>query len=307
MTPDERSRQEPSPLIAAATIGVFACALLVTVAQPLLARDAPVDRFVAALQASRALVRPGDTVLVHPPWRDDVVAVVRSAETVTATTSVTEAFSPRHGEPLPSLVVVADAGWTLPAVLVAAQPREVGAHDGIVVFRIDGGAAAAANGADVARASVHVQTAAGVRVGCPWDATRRRHVCTGLPGWMTVGEETLVIRGRRERCIWAHPTTDGAVIVDFGSLPTTPAGWRLSLALSDQAAANPAGAAVTATLAVDEAQAAVTVQHDPGFRDVVVARNVAGATARVVVRVTTPDDGQRHTCFRLEPASGSAR
>jgi hypothetical protein len=311
MTPDERPRRPRSPVVAAAILAVFVVAVVATIAQPLLARDVAADRFVTALAASRALVHPGDTVLVHPPWRDDVVAAVRAGGVVPASTTVTEAFAPRHGDPLPPLVVIADAAWTLPAVLATVKPGDVVEHDGVIVFRLDGGpstradVADSADGADVARATVHVEAADGNHVACPWDAARRRHVCTGLPEWMTVGDDTLVIGGQRERCTWAHPTTNGVVVVDFGTVPTARSGWRLSVALTDPAADNPAGAPVTATLVVDDDTSSVTVQHERGFHDVVVAGGDR-TNARVLVRLTTPNDGQRHTCFRLQPASGRA-
>jgi hypothetical protein len=303
---DERPRHSTSLLVAAATFALFVAAVVVTIAQPLLARDRAAARFVDALSAARAQLQPGDTVLVHPPWRDDVVAALRAAGVVPASTPITEAFAPRHGDTLPPLVLVADDGWTLPAVLADAHPQELAQRDGVVVFRVGETERPAVDAAPLQRAAVHVETADGTRVDCPWNPARRRHVCTGLPEWMTVGDDTLVVGERRERCTWAHPTTNGVVVVDFGVVPTSRAGWRLSLALTDQAADNPNGAPVTATLVVDDDSADVTVQHDRGFHDVVVVGGGASPRARVAVRLTTPNDGQRHTCFRLQPASGRA-
>jgi hypothetical protein len=304
----------------------FAVAFVVELLQPLRG-DALVERFVAAAQvaARDAAVRaqPGDLVLVHPPWRDDVVDALRAAAVVPASLRVTEAFAPRHGEPLPAMVLVADEGWPLPAVLrrrLDALDVEGIVIDGVRVVRLPAARPASASsssspssssslstaaaGLDLARAQVHVTTGDGARVACPWTPSRRRHVCAGLPAWMTVGDDTLVIGGRRERCTWAHPITGGVVVVDFGAVPTPPAGWQLSLALSDAAADNPAGAPVTATLAVDDDEAAVTVQRARGFFAAVVAHTALAA--RVQVRLATPDDGQRHVCFRLQPAPAGA-
>jgi uncharacterized membrane protein YgcG len=125
---------------------VFVVAVVITVVQPLLARDVDAARFVAALAAERALVQPGDTVLVHPPWRDDVVTALRAAAVVPAATRVTEALAPRHGEPLPPLVVVADDGWPLPAVLARARPAAPPVVvDGVRVFRLPGGSGSASS------------------------------------------------------------------------------------------------------------------------------------------------------------------
>ncbi|MDP2343193.1 MAG: hypothetical protein Q8O67_19705 [Deltaproteobacteria bacterium] len=253
-------------------------------------RDAEARRFVAAfeeaLKANAALVQPGDTVLVHPPWRDDVVAVLR-AQGVTAT----EAFAPRHGDPWPSLVVVADASWPLPAVL-RRRVGEVFSHEGIEVFRIANDDAAA--GFDLARARVSVSGPEG-EVECPWDPGRRRHVCEGLPEWMTVGEDTLTIEGRGQRCMWAHPKTNHTLLIDYGVVDVDVV--TLSLALTDGAAANPTGAAVQARLLVGgDREQTVTVQRERGFHDVAID---ARGKHPVRLELTTKNDGQRHTCFKL--------
>jgi hypothetical protein len=318
---DGRPRGAPALLLAAGAVLLFVVAVVVTVVQPWAAHDAPAARFVDALSAARHLVRPGDTILVHPPWRDDVVGAIRAAGLVPVHTVVTEAFSPRHGDSMPPLVVVADDDWTLPAVLARRPPREFFTRDGIVVFRVGGDGADGGDTGDggrgaeidigghavarLERARVHVELDDGTRVECPYDVGRRRHVCTGLPEWMTVGDDMLTIGGRRERCTWSHPTDDGVVVVDFGVVVASRDGWRLSLALTDQAADNPRGAPVTASLVVDDERADVTVQHERGFHDVIVGGGV-GKSAHLAVRLTTPNDGQRHVCFRLQPATGRA-
>jgi hypothetical protein len=283
-------------------IGVFVAAVVVTVAQPLLRHDVDAAAFTRALAARASLVQRGDTVLVHPPWRDDVVTALRAAGALPAAVTVTEAFAPRHGDPLPPLVVVADVGWPLPGNLAPHVPADAIAVDGVRVFRIGGAPSSSSSGGlENARARVHVETADGARVQCPWVPARRRHVCSGLPEWMTVGDDTLVVLGRRERCTWAHPITGGIVVVDYGVVDVPPTGLTLSAALTDAAANNPAGAAVTVSALLDDDERSVTVQHERGFHDVHVA--APAARGRLQVRVTTANDGQRHTCYRLGPAS----
>jgi hypothetical protein len=279
----------------AAVIACFVASLIFTIVQALRAsRDAPADAFVSALRSEAALVRPGDTVLVHPPWRDDVVTALRSAALVPAGVTITEAFAPRHGDPWPSLVVVADPSWPLPAV-IEGRVRSVKDHEGIEVFRIaaDDDDAVAAAGFDLARASVSVSGPAGV-FECPWEPDRRRHVCEGLPEWMTVGEDTLAIGARQQRCVWAHPKTDHKLEIDYGVVDVDVV--VVALAVGDAAADNPTGASVQARLFVGEQEQSVSVHHERGFHDVKIEQR---GKARVRLELTTSNDGQRHTCFKV--------
>jgi hypothetical protein len=75
------------------------------------------------------------------------------------------------------------------------------------------------------------------------------------------------------------------------------AGLTLEAALSDAAADNPQGAAVTCTLRIDDEERAVTVHRRRGFSALTVPARAG--RARVQLVVTTPHDGQRHTCHRL--------
>ncbi len=326
-------RRETAAVVLCSYAAVFA----LTLAQPFCADDdAPVDAYVGAVSGHLDLIHAGDIVLVHPPWRDDVVQALRALP-LPAGVTVTEAFAPvaqkdPGGGEWPAIVLVADPQWPLPAALrrraadhlraLALTTSHDSAHDAadaaddddVTIFRL--AAAPQPRLLDVRAATVTVREPGGVDVACPWSPVRRRHVCAGLPEWMTVGEDTLRIGGTPEPCTWAHPKTGAVVVIDFGSVDmggvdmggvdiggVDSSGLRLSLALSDGAADNPTGAAVTARLVVGDRQGAVTVQRERGFHSVDVgAEVVASRGARrlpVRVEITTDNDGQRHTCFRL--------
>lgn len=295
-------------VVAVVVVGAFALSVVVTVWTALFSdHDAPVSAFTAALRTDLAVVEPGDRVLVHPPWRDDVVTALASLPLPKGVV-VSEAFAPRHGDVWPNLVVVADRRWALPAVIEKRQGTTVVKdHGDIVVFRLGGRAvrptandAIAASTFDLEGAHVFVVESDGRTVECPWNDARGRHVCTGLPEWMTVGEDTLTIDGQQSRCLWSHPRTGATLIVDYGAVALA-GSVRASVALSDGAVANDNGAAVTARLIVGDRDASVTVHRQRGFHDAVV--DVGAATASVRLEFTTPDDGQRHTCFRLTTAT----
>lgn len=274
---------------------VFVCSLLFTLVQPLWSSvDAPAQAFVAALRVHQALVVPGDIVLVHPPWRDDVVMAIRAAGLVPDDIVVTEAFAPRHGEAWPRLVVVADASWPLPAAF-RGRLAFAGDHDsGVsVLTTID---SLSPTAFDIARATVTVTGGGEAEVQCRWNSQRRRHVCPGLPPWASVGPDTVLIEQREQACVWAHPMTDRTLVVDYGVVHVDNS-VTLSLALTDAAAANPDGAAVMARLLVGDHEGRVSAHHHQGFSTTRI-EHTGAATLRV--ELTTRNDGQRHTCFRLE-------
>jgi len=123
----------PAIAIDALVVAAFALSLFVVALTPWWTSDGVRDpaAFVAALEASRELVRPGDRVVVHPPWRDDVVAAIERARIVPDGVVVSTAFAPKHGARVPPLVIVRDVGApglsrALRAVLDEASARRTG-------------------------------------------------------------------------------------------------------------------------------------------------------------------------------------
>ncbi len=96
-------------------IVVFASALVVTVAVPTCGGDtASADDVSAIVARHSAALAPATTVIIHPPWRDDVVPAVRAH--VAQTVTVTEAFTIKHGEAWPQAVIVAVDDFPLPSL-----------------------------------------------------------------------------------------------------------------------------------------------------------------------------------------------
>ncbi|MCC7071809.1 MAG: hypothetical protein IT383_10830 [Deltaproteobacteria bacterium] len=287
---------------AASVLVAFIASLAWVVVTPWCTRDgASVGDFVAAARTLGDELPLGGIVLIHPPWRDDAVAGIRAAGMVQAPAVVTTALAPRHGEPLPPLVALVDeAAPPLPRALRArvVSERLVGAVR-VVRFAADAAERAARDLSDALPfAEVSVERADGI-VRCVWSPLARRHACPGLPDWVHVGVEELRIAGRAQRCTWAHPVTDGVVVVHFPSVHLQGA-LTLELALTDGAADNTALAPVHAALMVDE-QHALALDKQPGSRGFVRATAPTGPArdAAVELRFTTPSDGQRHACFRL--------
>ncbi len=287
----------------------FVVSVISTIAQPWCGRDRLSAAEVAVVVARHAsTVQRGDIVLVHPPWRDDIVNAVRPL--FPADTLVTEAFTRGHNDGWPALVVVAEGVHPWPASIEARRVTvgaEVVVEGDIRFFRLpqDGGptpvprktpARASTNQLELDRASVVVIDAQQRTTTCAWSADRRQHVCDGLPEWMRVADEALVIDGEKQRCTWAHPATKGRVTIHYEDVDLA-RGLRLQAALSDVAADNKNGAPVTFTLRVGDLERVVVVHHDHGFKNFDLPPQPTEADVDVIV--TTDNDGQRHACYRL--------
>jgi hypothetical protein len=277
----------------------FASSVLLSLLQPVCGRDRLSASDVAAIVSRHTdLVKAGDLVVIHPPWRDDIVE--KTAPLLPQHT-VTEAFTRNQGDPWPALVVVAEGVHPWPAALEAERHKQhapLVEDGGVRFFRL--AASDVVSTVALAKAKVSVVDAAGTTTACAWQAAQKAHQCPGLPAWMHVGDEDLPVDGRRQRCTWAHPTTNGRVVIDYGVVDVS-RGLRLDAALTDTAARNPQGAPVTVSVEFERDGARdvhdVTVQTKPGFVGITIPPAPAGT--RVSVVVTTPNDGQRHTCFRL--------
>lgn len=291
---------------ALAVLALFGASLLMTLTMPWCTSDtASAQDFVEAARTVAERAPSGAVVLVHPPWRDDAVAAVRAASIFAEGVLVTSALSPRHGEPLPPLVILRDDGASpLPRALrrQVEDETDVGAvRIGIVTGDVAprGAPGAARDLSDgLASAEVEVERADSA-VRCSWSPLARRQRCEGMPEWVHVGVEELPIGGRTERCTWAHPITDATLVVRFPQARLL-GELDLELALTDGAADNTALAPVRAQLLVDGAPA-LDLEKPAGKRGFARASALTGGArdAAVELRLTTPNDGQRHTCFRL--------
>lgn len=309
----------PLPLAAARRVPRFSLlalaalvvGLLVSLVEPLLSNDGVEDTkpFVDAVRAKAEELRAGDTVLVHPPWRHDVLDAIDEAELLPKGARATVALALPHGQAPGRVLVVVDPGAP---PLPKARRRQLGALErvgpvdvGWLESGVDG-ALAADLGAQIALARVHVEQADGRAVSCAWDDARDRHVCRGLESWMYVGPESLLVGGEPARCVWSHPITGGKVVIRF---PGVRLGEELTFshALSDRSAGAPQGASVTAALFLDDERlGTATRSNRQGWARKTFSLPEGAAPDELRLEITTPNDGARHYCWTLTSSNRDA-
>lgn len=124
--------------------------------------------------------------------------------------------------------------------------------------------------------------------------------CPGEANWLYAAPRSLRIGGEERQCVWAHPTTGGAVVFTLPA-PEPPAPGRdlvleLGGGLADDAVTGtPDGAPVY----IDVKQGGrglgrLTVPNRVGWRTLELGVEPG---APVVLSVTTPRDGRRHHCL----------
>jgi hypothetical protein len=127
--------------------------------------------------------------------------------------------------------------------------------------------------------------------------------CPGEPEWLYIAPRALTIDRKSATCVWAHPTTGGAIVFELPGPPLPAPKKRLRLdvhaALTDDAASGtPDGAPVTTEIMQGGAAlGAVTVQNRIGWFN---ASIFVAPEKPIELRVTTARDGRRHHCLNAE-------
>jgi hypothetical protein len=127
--------------------------------------------------------------------------------------------------------------------------------------------------------------------------------CPGEPEWLYVAQRTLKIDNQDATCVWAHPTSSGAIVFEIPAQTPPPAGRRLVLEVSggfndDAVKTTSDGAAVRTEILQNGAnKGSILVPNRVGF---VSTRVNIAPNAPVELKTTTPHDGRRHYCLNAE-------
>ncbi|MCP4499321.1 MAG: hypothetical protein GY822_05060 [Deltaproteobacteria bacterium] len=309
-----------------AYVGAFALSLVVTVMMPWCTADGVHEAHVFVAAFTTAVpdideIRPGDVVLVHPPWRDDVVAALRAEHSLGKRIVPKVALAKRHGEKTRRVWLVQDLGApglsdAMTKRVQASPSKNSQEHKGIRVMLVDD-TKSRKESMDVnpsekrfvaylPAAEVSVEKADGSVARCAYDDEKMRHLCSGLNNWMWVGEKKQPVNGRSESCIWSHPISGGKVRIRFPGLSFSADDVKKGLlfehALADAAAADATGKNVVASVVVDgKVRKRFTRTNRRGFSKGRVP--LTGVDEKkphnVEVQIETIRDGARHYCWRL--------
>ncbi len=126
----------------------------------------------------------------------------------------------------------------------------------------------------------------------PW---RFGRIHCGPHPWNWIGPTELFIRGKPERCIWAHPLAGHELSIHF---PALPRGSALNgrYALSDGIANGPGSPVTLRLVQGGDERLKRTQPNRPGWGYFTLPLDPA-TTSDLTVHISAPDDGQRHFCF----------
>jgi hypothetical protein len=137
--------------------------------------------------------------------------------------------------------------------------------------------------------------------------TQRRaeggYQCPGEPEWLYAAQRSFRVGGGESPCVWAHPTTGGAIVFEIPAQGAPPAGRRLELVVSagladDAVTGTPDGASVTTEIVQGGQQKGrVVVPNRIGWFE---AKVEIAPDAPIELRITTPRDGRRHHCINAK-------
>jgi hypothetical protein len=127
--------------------------------------------------------------------------------------------------------------------------------------------------------------------------------CPGEPEWLYAAQRTFRVGSADGTCVWAHPTTNGAILFEIPGQPRPPEGRKLELIVSagladDAVTGTPGGAAVTTEITQGGAKVgSVVVPNRVGWFE---TRIEIDPESPVELRITTPRDGRRHHCINAK-------
>lgn len=246
-----------------------------------------------ALEAARA---PGD-VIVHSPLFG--VTELKALGDLRARPDV-----PRPAQLASRRVLVLDRSDV--RMSIPARPESVEritAHLELRLYTPDASAEAPVYDllTELGPASMHVERPRGqVSARCRQRRPEGGYACPGEADWLYAAPRSLRIGGEQAQCVWAHPTTGGAIVFTLPA-PEPPAPGRdlvLELAggmTDDAVSQTPGGAPVYIDVSQGgEKLGRLTVPNRVGWHRLELGLEPG---AQVVLTITTPRDGRRHHCI----------
>ena len=141
----------------------------------------------------------------------------------------------------------------------------------------------------------YTSTATSATIECdPWQFGR---LDCGPNDWNWVGEANVLINGKEEKCIWAHPLASHTLKVVFEDIQL-PESFKGKYALSDEAAASSNRTPLTFRVFVNEEEKVKrVVTPRRGWSNFTLKLEATTAPVDLSFEIETEFDGARHFCF----------
>ena len=151
---------------------------------------------------------------------------------------------------------------------------------------------------DIERAKMRIERPAGKVVSeCTRTRAQGGRGCPGEADWLHLDRRELVIDGKKQTCVWAHPTTGGVIVFELPAMDIPAPGASLWLKVSagltdDSVKSTPDGAHVdTVIKQKNKILGRIRTPNRVGIYDRSVA--IEGGE-KTTLRIISPKDGRRH-------------
>lgn len=265
------------------------------------------------------------TILVHPPWREDLQQALRKR---LPNQRVVLAPAVQDGLPAGDLVLLRAGSTPGPLGLSGRQASASEHVDNLHLQWFVGFASGAQNSGKkgpakgalrIAGKSVLLDKIKDLtvyfatplkRLDCSeYSVAQQRYSCPGLPEWNYVGATELEVDGQRQSCLWAHPRTGSPLVIEVPLAKFALGAGPLSLghALTDSAAAVAGGAEINIEVLADGQPVGRFVQKNQrGYTLDPLPIPAPNSVHSLQIRVSCPRDGARHFCLDLRQQKAKA-
>lgn len=260
-----------------------------------------------AFEAIKQDMGPQDMVLIHPPWREDVVKILTDlphSQWNVRTTLPTGHWAmgkivllkDRNGPPLSRRILnmnrTSKTGISSEIDIQFLQIAHLDEHVDFMKL--------------LPTASVEVQSDKGKVTKCKWQNKTRRHICPGLPNWIYVGPHEMSSGNKTKTCIWSHPAKNGTLSISFPNPPIQKI-LEFEHALSSNAVRSQNKSPVTVDIYLDQnVLKKLSRNNRVGFQASKILTPLT--TVKILeLKIRAKKDGARHYCFNLRTKNAEAQ
>ena len=265
------------------------------------------EAYSKAFESISKELKPGDIVLIHPPWRHDVIEDLHAnIQNSTMSTLVLPT-----GPVITGRVFVLKDKQAPPlskrvAQMTSIEPVQL--VDEIEIHSLKSTLTESALNfvSTLPLAKVEVLKENGAAIQCKWQNTKRRFTCPGMPNWVYVGPHRMKSGKTQKDCIWSHPAKNATLKIAFPNPPPN-SQIRFEHALSTNAIRSDNRSPVIATLFADETKMKrLSRGNQSGFASTTFDLPKK-PIQNLTLEITAQKDGARHYCFNLKAETKEAQ